>query len=265
MDRLSIEEIHFYENEMLKETADFLEKNGIAYILSYGTLLGAVRHKGFIPWDDDIDLLIPRDDYEKLKHLIDSNGRISSCIKFQCPGDKNFPNPFIKVINLEIKVVDEYANDKFPKYLWLDLFPLDHLPNERRERLKTFKQINWLHRVLAVGTKKKGKLTFLRIIGRVIYYIYGGTANICKKIDKICMKINEINATSNYLGCAVFPEVEESYFPKELIFPLDKLMFEDREYSVPENYDENLKFYYGDYMKFPPEEQRVRHHIRAYK
>ena len=121
---LNIKEIQEEELNILKETIKFLDHNNIKYYIFYGTLLGAVRHQGFIPWDDDIDIAIPRPEYEKLiKILKEKNNKINN-LNIESIGYEVGVSdwPFIKIVNKDIKLEDELNCDK---NLWIDVFPLD--------------------------------------------------------------------------------------------------------------------------------------------
>lgn len=134
MTKLSDDEVKKLSVEILRKVSQFCEQHGICYSLAYGTLLGAVRHKGFIPWDDDIDIMMPRGEYEKfLECFNDEDGRYkvwSSSI------DKNYPYPFAKIEDRKT-VVNELGYDKLG--VAIDLFPIDMIPADGKEAEKLLK------------------------------------------------------------------------------------------------------------------------------
>ena len=127
--RLTLREVQLVEYGILTRLVRIFEANGIHYLFSGGTLLGAVRHNGFIPWDDDIDLFVPRDDYERLKRLVIAAGRNMDGIMFRLPGDEGSPHSFIKALDPRYVAMEDKRDDEYRTYAWVDVFPLDHFPD----------------------------------------------------------------------------------------------------------------------------------------
>lgn len=262
---LSLKEIQSEELKLLKVTRDYFERNSITYILAYGSLLGTVRHKGFIPWDDDVDLLVPRKDYEKLRIIASKNKVIDGYIEVLIPAEKGFPTPYIKIVNKNLVVEDIKCNPLYKKYLWLDVFPLDYMPDDKVKQEKIIRHIWKLNRILAVKTKKQEPLTLKRFAGRIVNFIYGGSVNVARIVDNYANKINTRNIGSHSMACLVFPDKYEDCFDIDLLFPTILAKFEDDEFYIPQKYEEHLKHYYGEYMLLPPENERVRHNIKVYR
>ena len=132
---LTISEIQDHLYIMLKEFDSFCKENDIKYSLSGGSLLGAIRHKGFIPWDDDIDICLSRPDYEKLitifPKVFHSNYLLRSIER------NNSKYPFARLEKLDIKIEDEYSNAN--QFLFMDIMPVDGLPNDKNEVIGSFK------------------------------------------------------------------------------------------------------------------------------
>ena len=127
MIKLDNTEVKKYILNILCEFAAFCDQNGLRYYLSGGTLLGAVRHKGFIPWDDDIDVMMPRNEFEKLEKILNEK-KIAENLSFISYDNGNMHYPFGKVINTNIKIDDSCVKDKLEQYLWIDIFPMDGIP-----------------------------------------------------------------------------------------------------------------------------------------
>ena len=140
MNLLSGEEVKRKEVEILNHIVAMCEKHGLRYYLSYGTLLGAIRHKGFIPWDDDIDISMPRADYEQLLKVMLANP--DKRFVALTPKSKGYPYHYAKVVDLSTKLVEEDLDDFAGNGLWVDIFPLDGVdttePTRQKELAKYF-------------------------------------------------------------------------------------------------------------------------------
>ena len=263
---LSLEEIQQCELSILKKCVEFFNNNDIKYFLAYGTMLGAVRHSGFIPWDDDIDIFVPRDDYEKLKTLLHSGKMTADYLLYGIPGDNNYPYPFIKIKDSRYIVKDSQLNDCFSLNLWIDIFPLDHLPDDSTQAknliIKTAKFMGLLGTEIAVEENSSSlKYKAKKCVAEVL----GGYRGIARYIDRRAQRINTRYNNSKVMGNIVWPQYKKDFFKLNMIYPLTKHLFSDSQFLIPENYDEHLSYLYGDYRQLPPEDKRQRHHILAYR
>ena len=127
--QLSLKEIQQEETKILIKVINYLNNNDITYYIWGGSFLGTVRHKGFIPWDDDIDIAITRKEYNKLLELLRGNNKIDENIEAIGFELNNFDTPFIKIINKKINIREEMNYDK---YLWIDIFPIDGVPKKHK-------------------------------------------------------------------------------------------------------------------------------------
>ena len=262
---LDIKEIQKEELNILKETINFLNENSIKYYIFYGTLLGAVRHNGFIPWDDDIDIIIPRPEYEKLINILKNknnkiNGKNIEAIGYEV-GVSDWP--FIKIVNKDIKLEDELNCDE---KLWIDVFPLDGASDKENKHYKKVLKLRNLYWFMRYDIKKIpiGKVNGIRkILKKIIlffYKIYGYNRVIESYIK--CCKQYDYNK-SEYITDNIWGD-GKLIFKKSLLE--DKSMeFDELEVNGVKNYDEMLTIMYGDYKKLPPEEERVSHSIKAYR
>ena len=142
---LSMDEIKSVELEILKYVHDFCEKNDIKYFINYGTLIGAVRHKGFIPWDDDIDICMFRKDYEKFIELFSKDDGKYKILSLES-SDKYYNN-FIKVIDSKTKIEDERNYKTYDSGIFIDIFPMDFFDDlslvEKTYKLESFKLLSF--------------------------------------------------------------------------------------------------------------------------
>ena len=261
---LTLKEIQFEEKEMLRKLIAALEKQKIEYFVWAGTYLGAVRHKGFIPWDDDIDLAMRRDEYEKfVKYLRTRDNNISdslNAIGFEL-GNSDFP--FIKVVNTNIKAQE----GDFDGYLWIDVFPLDGVP-EKPE--KYYKKIFMLNKIFVLKRQKIRKQelmatsTFKRIVKEIFMFLLGlwKYDSFIKYYCKFCTKYDGKKAKN--IKNNIWSDSYVSY--DKNMFKVVKMKFEDLIVNALDNPDYFLGRGYGmDYMELPPEDKRISHHIKAWK
>lgn len=140
--KLSSEEIKQIELNLLLKLDEICKKYKLRYYLCGGTLLGAVRHKGFIPWDDDIDVLMPREDFEKLLRLEKAETRYGGKDCFLKSGNSIYP--FIKLINTNTVLKEKYLSEEFTTGIWIDIFPLDGMPDDEKLSQRNLRKLNFI-------------------------------------------------------------------------------------------------------------------------
>ena len=248
-----LKKIQEQELLLLKECIKLCEDNNIEYFALGGTLLGAVRHQGFIPWDDDIDLGIPRKYYDKLIDLLSDNEDVVL--------EKNIIN--LNVLQYKKKENIQIGSESYSVYI--DLFPLDGVPNGKVAR-KVFLTKFLLYRVLyKFSIVDKLNIVDRGFIGNlVVDFMKKSKINKILSSERIVKKSHEIAATYSFDNSDFCGNILGRYREKEIvskkIFGNSKLLkFEDIEIRSPEDYDGYLKHIYGDYMKLPKEEDRVAH------
>ncbi len=242
------------------------EKYNLRYFIVDGTLLGAVRHKGFIPWDDDIDVWMPRKDYDRLAEIIEKDG--SEYYKFYTPQNaRKFIYPFGKLVDTRTGLIDD-TTAKYEIGVHIDVFPCDGMPgNSEEEYRKYAKRCVFLaeQRYPAFTTwkqakerKDKGRFYFTKWVLRKII----GGHNIVKIIDRYARKYPAEGAKyiSSLASEYKYNQIMDASFCEELI----DLEFEHHFFKAPKGYDEYLKTLYGDYMKLPPENERIAHARKAW-
>lgn len=261
MRKIELEERKKLQLDILLKVHEFCEQNNITYFLSSGTLIGAVRHNGYIPWDDDIDIAMPRPDYERFAEIFDSRQ-----YKFtDMWRDSTFPYVFGKVFDTRT-LLKEQAKTYPNLGINIDVFPLDGLSSN-----KVVRKLN------------------LFILGRFIYLRnvkFISTEEVSNKLKRFCYYLLKVfllfwsrtSLTAIVYGLQTKYKWEKSYYvsslgssnervcgEKEWFTHPEKTLFEGHRFTIPAGYDNWLRLIYGDYMKLPPKEKQVLGHcVEAY-
>ncbi|WP_150269424.1 LicD family protein [Paenibacillus tepidiphilus] len=255
---IELEEMKKIELSILKHVHNFCELHDLKYFLAGGTLLGAVRHEGFIPWDDDIDIIMPRSDYMKFLQL--SKGGIGDQLEvLSMYNSKEYMYSFAKVIDNRTELIENDISNKSIG-VYIDVFPMDGLPSTIKDSDKFFKKMKIYQniRLLIIHNyKKDSKKMPLKILSK-FFLITMGYEWILKKIDRFSSKY--IYEDSDFVAVSVAGYGRKERIEKKYCTELKKMRFEDDFFYVPVYYEKYLKNLYGDYMKLPPENNRVSHH-----
>ena len=259
---LSPEEIKAIELKLLSRFADYCDEKGLKYYLIYGTLLGAVRHKDFIPWDDDIDVCMPREDYLHFIELQKQNKTFDYC----CVSNNTSSQPFIKIMDLSTKIDQDTLDDTEVSHLWVDVFPLDYMPDDEKEYMKAYRYVRFLRFLMVYSVARIGAGTnLLRKIIKIPMIIICkaiGRYRLARRIDNYCMNLSP---KSNHVNSLCWgARGIEAYSNISIFADRVRMIFEGEEFWAPVGWHEYLSSIYGDYMKLPPESQRVGHHMVAY-
>ena len=265
MNVLNMKEIKEIELSILKDIDAFCKKNNIKYSLWAGTMLGAIRHQGFIPWDDDIDIAMTRKEYEKFKKLVLSGYKIAEQLDLVFPLDDNYFYAFPKVIDTQTIV--EHDDTVFQRSygIWVDIFVIDYLDDDYDASKKILdKALDYFkYNTLYTwnDTISSSFRLFLKKILKKYFDLVGKNSKYWNK--KILSLTN--NKKSRYCGEIVCPVNNEEIYESEYFEDYIYVKFEDCEFPIYKSYKECLTLLYGDYMKLPPESERVDHRMKAYR
>lgn len=252
-----VKQIRNAEIEILDYVVEICEKNNIEYYLDFGTLLGAIRHEGFIPWDDDIDIAMPRKDYEKfLKICQDIKSPMFFLQTYRT--DKEYYQNFAKMRNSNTTFIEKNMKHlNFNHGIYIDIFPIDSFPEKS---LLQYLKLAVVVSINKMCTLTKNPYAFMPYkIAKIIHLLFKPIK--VTAYNGIIDKILRNNKQSKYLY-----SLENGFDFKKIIQTAvlrEKTMhkFEMKEYKIPKNYDDYLKILYGNYMQLPPENERVSPHL----
>lgn len=253
--RLSEEEIKEVELGVMDYIHNLCQKENINYSLAYGTLLGAVRHKGYIPWDDDVDISLKRDEYDKLyQAVLRDNDPIYKVASWE--NDARYPYPFYRVYDARTVYENNYIENDIDLGICVDVFPFDYYADVNKEMVKldTYRRLS-VYTLYGIHSKNAGLKNIIRYL-LVLVFRLTRVKTWNKKMNLLSMQAND-NDSIDYL---MENKRTSTKFEKTL---LDKVMdspFEDRTYKIPEASHQILSAIYGDdFMEIPPVEKRVKH------
>lgn len=269
---LSIKETQAVSLEILHTIATICEEQHYRYALIYGTLIGAVRHHGFIPWDDDIDIMMPRPDYDKLLNYLREHiceyPNLKVFNREECP---EYPYMITRIS--DDRYVIEMDNERpYGMGVFIDIYPYDGLGNTREEAVAYGLKGDLLSSLCYQSTREHFAIeTTTSLIRKILKYpVYLFSKMISKeyfqnKLEKLA-RVKDYDS-SEYVGCVVWLSWgEKDIFSRKWFDETVFMPFEKYEFRVPKDYDKVLRHEYGDYMQLPPEKDRVGHHFyKAYK
>ena len=261
MHKLTLSEIQQRELELLVKFDRICKENNLKYSLAYGTLIGAIRHNGFIPWDDDVDVLMPRGDYEKLLKI---QYKDDECELRHFSFTNNYGYPFAKLVDKNTIINEPWRTD-IQSGLFIDIFPFDYLDFNKGKQFERLSKKAIFYQFLISVTNIKP--FYYR---RPHYIIRSFIAPFVKPFRKVLLNKND-NLTKKaengkYYGNIVYTELKKPILlDSELLKKTVEHTFENYKFSIMENFDYSLNSEYGDYMTPPPKEyQRNVHGLEAY-
>ena len=262
MKEININELKEIQLEIMDYVHAFCIKHEINYWIDNGTLLGAIRHGGYIPWDDDIDIGMLREDYDRFLKLFNQSS--DKYKVYSIENKRDFMYPFAKVLDLDT-VIYEPNEEGIKIAINIDVFVYDNAPDDLEYVKKMYKKrdkYNKYYHFLLYKTKIKseGKFSLIKDVCKGALEKIS-PAFLCKKIIKNSKRFCNFETTK----VGNFTSISKIYCDKKLVSTSIDVKFEDRVYKAPAGYDEWLRAFYGDYMELPPKEKQISHHLyKAY-
>lgn len=229
--------------DMLIEIDKICRKHNIPYWIDYGTLLGAVRHRGFIPWDDDLDIAVMRDDFHRLKKIL-KRELPDNMVYQDSTNEWNLPLLFGKVRDVNSYFEEEYTYKLKYKGIFVDIFPMEKVPS-MKWKTKLDYWYGHCFRAIHNFTDRKDKLKSICAMPFAWFML---------QATRLCNRFSPSRQIAHVYGLGAY-----NCFSMDDVFPVKRMSFEDIEVCVPNNPDAVLTALYGDYMQIPPEEKRITH------
>lgn len=264
MRKLSIEEAKKLELDILDFIDSFCKEHGINYCINYGTLIGAIRHKGFIPWDDDIDLSMTRENYEKFIQLFSEKQSRYKLLSLET--DDQYFNNFIKIVDPTTKIIDTRNTKTYDSGVFIDIFPMDTFNDTKVVdicyKLESFKLLSFSkHKNIVYGDSK------LKDLIRTLFWLLLRPVSprfFANQIEKQIQRYRVENG--KYIAFIPSKAKEKEIFPRDMFDELIETPFEHLVLTAPKHFDAVLKQFYDDYMTVPPKEKQIYiHEFEAYK
>lgn len=264
MKELSLRDIQLIELNILNYLDSKCKKLNLRYGLTSGSVLGAIRHKGFIPWDDDIDVVMPRPDYELLISEMQSD---DSRYVLKTPyNDEEYLYEYIKLMDTDTLLIEDPDRDAIKTHIYIDIFPIDGVPSDPENRRKHFCRVNNAKKMFTARCRLKYKINRTKGLSRYLYKITNVIMCILPKSYYI-QRLDRISKgypfdTSEFAAVVTGQGEREVLRTKD--YQLDGLVeFEGQQYSTYKKPEEYLMQFFGNYMELPPEEKRKGHNNKA--
>lgn len=259
---IGFDEARQIELALLVKFAEFCNRENLRYYLAYGTLIGAVRHKGFIPWDNDVDVVMPRMDYDKFLRRIKECPMEAYIEALDYHKVRTFP--FIKLIDNRTRLKEHFLVTEENLGIYIDIFPLDGFPNTREQQIRLFKRAAFYWKLYAFANYRfnTGATIGKKLVKIMLYPISRmiSSYKVCEKLNALCE--NYDYDSSEMVGNIVYGFDERELIEKKC-FEVLHGEFEGYKFCIPKGYDQYLTQCYGEYMKLPKEEERVTHLFTA--
>lgn len=255
MKEIDNNELRQIQVNILSAVADFCDRESLNYFLGYGSLIGAIRHHGYIPWDDDIDIIMPRPDYDVFIKKFNNDSDVIKVADITI--DSKYELPYAKVYDSRTVMVETMYKPKTQYGVYIDVFPLDGYKEQRP--LKRLRRLsNYLNAKKAIFDNR-------RSWGKTVIIYFGKLLLLPISTKRIISKMVALATKYEYDSCDMVDSMLTPYrfreiCPKKWFDSYLLADFEGKRFRIPKCYDEYLRKIYGDYNILPPIEQQITHH-----
>ncbi len=262
MKQEELRKLQLAQLEIAKEVKRVCDENGIQYFLTAGTALGAIRHKGFIPWDDDLDIGMLREEYDRFCKI--ANEKLNPEYYFQnWINDKEYHLPYGKVRKKGTTYIEQKANIKRRAEIFVDIIVYDDAPSDVNERKILTKKLNRLEQIILMKCKCRpwqeeknvNMKVFLAFLPARVIALFTSLNYMVQLYEKALRTVKSDKLVYSQLGISFMYLMEKKWLEN-----LTERQFEDDTFKIMQDYDAYLTCAYGDYMKLPPEEDRENRH-----
>ena len=272
MTRMTLQEIQSVNLDIMKDIHSFCVEHGIRYSLAYGSLIGAVRHKGFIPWDDDIDIMMPRPDFEVFSNsFVSKHGYVLSSVY-----DKDTYINYTRVYDNARTLVISPAKAGLKEVgVWVDVYPIDGIPDDEDQARQQFVEIRkysqrimamrFIFRKLVSGSMLEKLISSMKYLKKVIQW-QGSLQQWHDRIIELCKKVvfGNTSRCSSLVCMEANRDDHQEIFPVSSFYAYQLVPFEKEYFYIVSDYDTVLKVIFGDYMTLPPKDKQVSHVIKKW-
>lgn len=264
---ISLDELKIALVKMLKQFDKICRDNNIKYTFIGGSLIGAVRHHGIIPWDDDIDVALTPDEYDKLLSVIKKNRKVGDYVFMDNDYNSSYYYPFIKLVDTKSVVIEDRVKQINNYGIFIDIFRYNNVPkNFIMRKIYWYKLMFGIAMISGYATveyKKKDKYFLVKKIGKIATMIFG-LKRCISWFNKSTSKYNKKNTGFKMLSWPAYGLIKETqnadYFKDYIDCEFDGINA-----MICANYDKILTNTFGNYMELPPIEKRINHNMKAYK